>query len=313
MAQLTAADLIPYPSCYDSDREVGDVLLGEDTARSLIEASASGNETVLQSLLSQPQYIQTMLENPHCIYAEERPREGPNDVRSVSAMQMSNVERALAAAAETGDAAAAAVSALVDFATQHDMDESDLITRPVITKTIRGGHALVFKALASAYPEAINFHINHGTLPLYEAVRQRRVHLVAVLLELGADPSPPLSRRGGSYNQSLMSLAAMAQGPHMTEMLLEYGMPISGTGALHTAACHGRLDTMRLLLQHGADVNETLGEAWDNWTPLHFAASRGEVDAMKLLEQSGAQSDVEDHDGKTAAQVLEELNATDKQ
>ena len=112
MAQLTAADPIPYPSCYDSDREVGDVLLGEDTARPLIEASASGNETVLQSLLSQPQYIQTMLENPHCIYAEERPREGPNDVRSVSAMQMSNVERALAAAAETGDAAAAAVSAL---------------------------------------------------------------------------------------------------------------------------------------------------------------------------------------------------------
>ena len=312
MAQLTAADLMPYPSCYDSDREVGDVLLGEDTARPLIEASASGNETALQSLLSQSQYIQILLENPHCVYAEERPKEGPNDVRSVSAMRMSNVERALAAAAETGDAATAAVAMLVDFATQHNMDESNVITRPVITKTIKGGHAAVFKALASAYPEAINFHISHGTLPLYEAVRLRRVHLVGVLLELGADPSPPPSKQGGSYNQSLMSLAAMSQGPHMTEMLLEHSMPIPRTGALHTAARHGRLDTMRLLLQHGADVNETLGKAWENWTPLHFAASRGEVDAMKLLEQSGAQWDVKDDEGKTATQVLEELNASDK-
>ncbi len=267
MAQLTAVDLMPYPSSYDSDREVGNVLLGEDKARPLIEASASGNERVLQSLLSQPQYIQTMLEKPHCIYAEERPKEGPNDVRSVSAMRMSNVERALVAAVETGDAVTAAVSTLVDFATQHDMDESNIITRLVITKTIKGGHAVVLKALASAYPEIIDFHISHGTLPLYEAVRLRRVHLVAVLLELGADPSPPLSKQGGSYNQSLMSLAAMAQGPHMTKMLLEHDMPIPHTGALHTAARHGRLDTMRLLLQRGADVNETLGKGWDNWTP----------------------------------------------
>ncbi|KAJ8115449.1 hypothetical protein OPT61_g2901 [Boeremia exigua] len=311
MAQSTAADLKPYPTGYESDREVGDVLLGEDKARPLIEASASGNETVLQSLLSQPQHVQTMLEKPHCIYVEDRPRKGPGDVRSVAAMRRSNVERALLAAAEIGDAAI--VSTLVDFAIQHNMKESDVITRFLVTKIIDSGHAAVFKALASAYPDVINFHIHHGFLPLYEAVRLRRVHIVAVLLELGADPLPPLSRRDGSYNQSLMSLAAMSQYPHMTEMLLEHGMPIPHTGALHTAARHGRLDTMRLLLQHGADVNETVGEGWHCWTPLHFAASRGAVDAMKLLEQSGAQSDVKDTRGKTAAEVLEEFSATDKQ
>lgn len=66
---------------------------------------------------------------------------------------------------------------------------------------------------------------------------------------------------------------------------------------------------MRLLVQHGADVNEALSN-WKSWTPLHFAASKGKVDAMKLLEEHGTHSDVKDRDGKTPAQLLEGLNQT---
>lgn len=46
--------------------------------------------------------------------------------------------------------------------------------------------------------------------------------MVAVLLEFGADPLHPVqpSKKLFSYNSSLMSLAAMAEDPHMTEMLL---------------------------------------------------------------------------------------------
>ena len=73
MAELTMADLKELPSSYDSIRDVGDVLIGEDTARLLIEASSSGNDTALQSLLSQPQWIKTILETPHSIYSEDRP------------------------------------------------------------------------------------------------------------------------------------------------------------------------------------------------------------------------------------------------
>jgi ankyrin repeat protein len=104
-----------------------------------------------------------------------------------------------------------------------------------------------------------------------------------------------------------MSLAAMAEGPRMTEMLLEHGTPIAHTGALHTAAHRGHLDTMRLLMLYGADVNEVLSN-WRSWTPMHFAASKGQVDAMKLLEHSGARSDLKDVDRKTPAQLLEERN-----
>jgi hypothetical protein len=55
MAQLTTADLKQHPTSYDSLRDVGDVLVGEDTARPLIEASSSGDDATLQSFLSQPQ------------------------------------------------------------------------------------------------------------------------------------------------------------------------------------------------------------------------------------------------------------------
>ncbi|KUI53231.1 Ankyrin-1 [Cytospora mali] len=310
MAQLAMEDLQELPGIYDSSRDVGDVLVGEDGARLLIEASSSGNDTALQSLLSQPQWIKTILEKPHSIYYASRPSQGPDDAREVMAVPRSNLERALTAAAGNGQAAV--VSTLLTFATQQGMDASDVITIWTINKTINGGHAAVFKALASADPNVINFPLGHGAQPLYEAVRRRKPDVVAVLLELGADPLHPVahSKRLWNYNSSLLSRAATVEGPRMTKMLLEHGLPVAHTGALHTAARFGHLDTMRLLMEHGADLNEVLPN-WSNWTPMHFAASKGEVDAMKLLEHSGARSDLKDVNGKTPAQLLEERNTAE--
>jgi ankyrin repeat protein len=223
-------------------------------------------------------------------------------------MPISNLERALTTAAGNGQAII--VSTLLDFASQQGIDASDIITRWTINKTIDGGHAAVFKALASADPDVINFKLGHGTRPLYEAVRRRQPDIVAVLLELGADPLHPVeeSKQLWTYHSSLLSFAAMNDGPRVTEMLLKHGLPIADTGALHAAARSGQLDTMRLLIEHGADLNEVI-PTWSNWTPMHFAASRSKVDAMKLLEHSGARSDLKDDDGKNPAQLLEERNA----
>lgn len=197
MAQLTTAGLEELPSSYESLRALGEVLLGEDDARLLIKASSSSNDPELRSLLSQPQWVKTMLEKPHCNYGERR---GPNGERKVMAVQMSNVERALAAATENGHAAVA--STLLAFATQQSIDSSEIITRLIIYKTIIGGHPAVYKTLASTDPNVINFLLPHGTLPLYEAARRRKTDVVAVLLELGADPLHPveLSKSLWSYN-----------------------------------------------------------------------------------------------------------------
>lgn len=51
---------------------------------------------------------------------------------------------------------------------------------------------------------------------------------------------------------------------------------------------HGRgdrLDVLRLLIRHGADLN---GRGLNDWTPLHYATSTRDLEALRLLLASGA-------------------------
>ena len=54
---------------------------------------------------------------------------------------------------------------------------------------------------------------------------------------------------------------------------------------LHSAAQHGHVDAVRLLLQHGADPNAR--EAGDNTYPLHWAASKGHLETVRALLEAG--------------------------
>jgi hypothetical protein len=305
MAELSAADLKVCPSTYETSREIGDVLLGEDTARELIEASSSGNNTAVQSLLSQPQWIEKMFEEQHRIYGESYGSPGQK-----SARPQSNLEYASEIAAVNGHAVV--VSTLLAFAKDHGVKVPDIFHKIILNRVIKNRQAAAVRAIASADPNITKMPVSHGgVLPLYEAVRTGQTDMVAALLECGADPLRPLdeSSRTGSMHP-LMYRAVVAGRQRIMEMLLEHGTPIAGTSALHRAASatYNRLEMMRLLIQHGADVNENLYGS----TPMHSAASKGYVDAMELLEQNGGRSDLENSDGKTAAQLLEEHRAAEK-
>lgn len=296
-----------------SNRAVGEVLEGEDAARLLLEATLSGDDKALQGLLLQPQWTKTMLEEALRIYQEDRPSSDPNDARTVSAYRISNLQWASRVAALNGHSAI--LSTLFAFAQQQGIEASEVIgywrSSSIIEKVIQAGHASIFPVLASSIPNIINTMIGHsgqGHRPLYTAVKWGRTEVVAVLLELGADPwqpfEPPMKRMG--YPGGLLSLAAGAEGPRLIEMLLEHGLPLAQSDALFTAALSGQLDTMRLLLRRGADVNEVSN--YLGWTPLHVAAAEGKVDAMKLLEDHGARSEVKDPNGNTPANLLQERN-----
>ena len=58
---------------------------------------------------------------------------------------------------------------------------------------------------------------------------------------------------------------------------------------LFDAIAEGDLESIKVSLEWGANVNEKLG-----WSPLHAATFTGNLDIVKFLVQNGAQLDVKD-------------------
>jgi ankyrin repeat protein len=69
----------------------------------------------------------------------------------------------------------------------------------------------------------------------------------------------------------------------------------TGETALHLAAGEGHLEIVKLLLEHGADVNAKT--AYE--TALHLAAGEGHLEIVKLLLEHGA-----DVNAKTAVRNM---------
>ena len=133
--------------------------------------------------------------------------------------------------------------------------------------------------------------------PLQVASENGRLETVRVLLECGANrndvvslciaarhPSNDLTRLLLAHSPNPNALANCVRGP-------------GGKTALHVASSHGRITTIMLLLEHGANVDtqDTFG-----YTPLHEAAREGHPEVIQLLLKSGANADVQKEDSWTA-------------
>jgi hypothetical protein len=312
MTEVTSADLRALPSKYQSSRGLGDVLLGEDTACSLLDASSTGDIAALRKIIEERPEI--ALESPHRIYDEDRPSNDKSDMRGVLAMKRSNVYQATLGAAENGHAIA--VSTLLDFASRNDVKLSSAIDRVTIKKTVENGHADVFEVLAKASPNVAIFDIIQGQRPLDFAIASNDVELAKVILQHGGGREFPSPRPTSSYRGSRLCRSVRSSESTMTTLLLQHGYAVQKSGALQMAAERGAVETIRLLVDgYGADVNEQLpaeslpradNALFASFTPIHFAARLGREEAMKLLESYGAKSDTLDVKGRTPWQLLEE-------
>ncbi|KAF2167028.1 hypothetical protein M409DRAFT_22466 [Zasmidium cellare ATCC 36951] len=320
MAQSQAARST-YIERRESSNELFDVAEGDvDAALPLIEACTSGDDILLRDLLSHPDWAKIMLDTQWCIKSEHRPvkKDVQNDARGVYVGWMENLVRGMNRSAPRGHIDV--VKTLLKFGKEHDVEPLDFIRYHSVLRVMYGHHLDIMEVFIEAEPSVVTFHMGHGVQPLDHAVRYCMTDMVALLFRHGATVKHPGhggygNKRDGSYMISLLSKAAPARTTRLVELLLEHGAVIPQSGALHAAAGSDRLDTMRLLIQRGADVNEFLPEntlparnrsLYATWSPMHFAADGKKVDAMKLLEGYGARSDVKDEQGKTPKQLLEE-------
>ena len=197
---------------------------------------------------------------------------------------------ALVAAIKAGDADE--VRRLVDERPQLAAAR-DVNGLPVILLALFHQQREVADVLLAAEPE----------LGILEAAAAGRAHRVRELL--AADPEARHQRTPEGF--TTLGLAAFLGGPHVVALLLEAGADPDDDAdnparvrPVHAAAAARDPESLRLLLEAGADPNV---RQQAGFTPLHAAAHADQPELARLLLEHGADPKLTTDDGRDAARI----------
>ena len=193
-------------------------------------------------------------------------------------------------------------------------------------EAIKAGDAARALALAGADPSLLH-NPENGVTPILYAIYHGKSELARQLAErageisfgeacaigdadrvksmLAADPSLLNSRTADGY--PVAALPIFFRHPEVARWLIEQGPDVNAVAEnaqrvsfVHAAAAACDRETMRMLLERGADPN---AKQQLDYTPLHTAASRGDVEMAKLLLAHGADANARGSDGLSPADV----------
>jgi uncharacterized protein len=166
---------------------------------------------------------------------------------------------------------------------------------------------------------AILLAIYHGHAEIARLFADRGAELtIGEAIALGdADRVKAMAARDPSSIDSFtddgfpaVGLAIFFRHPELARWLIEQGADVNAAAKnaarvapLHAAAAVADRDTMRLLLERGADPN---AKQQTGFTPLHSAALHGDREMAQLLVEHGADRGATSDDGKTAAAIADE-------
>ena len=161
----------------------------------------------------------------------------------------------------------------------------------------------------------INTRAEDGDTPLIRSLRQRgQPELLRMLLAHGADVN-----RKGSEGQTALNMA-VTRDVELVEILLEQGARVNepadgGETALHYAAVYGSTDTIKVLLDAGADVNAICacqGQPYiDGGTALFGAVHHVRYRAVEVLIANGADVNRKNSAGQSALIIAAERGLMD--
>jgi uncharacterized protein len=138
------------------------------------------------------------------------------------------------------------------------------------------------------------------------AIRNDNASKLSSLLDRGFDPNTRDDK-----GQPGLTVAMREHAPKTAALLLARpetdvnSLNPAGESALMIAAIKGNLDDAKLLLDHGAQVNQP------GWSPLHYAASGPESSVVKLLLDKGANIDAESPNGTTPLMMAAQYGSED--
>jgi ankyrin repeat protein len=160
---------------------------------------------------------------------------------------------------------------------------NDLRVTPLSLACVNGSAPMVELLLKSgAAPNAV---IGTGETPLMTAARTGNVEVVQALLAHGAE----VDAKEPSHGQTALMWAVAEQHREVAQVLIEHGADVHAHSETFTpllfAAREGDLDTVRLLLAAGSNVNET---ASDGSSVLVVATVRDHAALAQFLLDQGA-------------------------
>lgn len=122
-------------------------------------------------------------------------------------------------------------------------------------QAVRLNDMAAVRAFADERGAYLNARGDGGYSPLQVAIRWGHGDLVALLLEMGADPN-----RADSDGRSALHLAASSNDQNAARLLLDSGALVNQRDnyrytPLHMAARSGHTDLAHILIEAGADVN----------------------------------------------------------
>ncbi len=185
--------------------------------------------------------------------------------------------------------------------------KSDEYTEDLINASEKGDLETVSSLLAGgANPNGIG---TGDWTPLKKAAGKGHIEIVRLLVENGADVNPK-----GQYEMTALHHAAARHHDDIVEYLLEQGADINAkndedeTPLRWESKFGGNIDTCRLLVSRGADVD---WEDMHGLTPLILAAGQDRRDAARLYLENGADVNKANRKGETALSKAVELGRTE--
>ncbi|KAJ6541617.1 ankyrin repeat-containing domain protein [Mycena capillaripes] len=193
------------------------------------------------------------------------------------------------------------------------MNDSTVKAAFAAERILAGSSIPVFQAFNDASNWGINDPISiGGGTPLQMAVWCSHMELAQWILDHGAD----VNDHALFFGWTTLATACRDSSLAMVELLLDNGATISDSGAMYGAAGNGRVDVLALLLDRGADINETPTNSWIRReprisTPLHAALQNQHRTVVKFLLDRGADTSIKNVDGKSVLQAAQENELVD--